>query len=319
MVEICKSWYSESDMRILVTGGAGFIGSNIVDQYIRSGHRVSVVDNLWHGFKRHLHPKAKFYKADIRNLTALRRIMQKDKPEVINHHAAIAEVIASVRNPLPTMAVNVQGTINLLLAGSEVGIKKIIFASTGGAIYGDAQHRPTTEQEPALPVSPYGLSKLLGEECVAYYSRLYGFNYVIFRYPNVYGPRQDPHGEAGVVAIFCEQLAKGRTVMIFGDGSKTRDYVYSADIVRANVLALRRGNRITINLGRGKEISDQMVFDTIHQHFPHAPQAAYQPVRSGEVIRSCLRANVATKKIGWKPRWTFSAGVTDYLVRMHYV
>lgn len=249
----------------------------------------------------------------------MRRIITKVKPAVINHHAAIAEVIVSIRNPLPTMTVNVQGTINLLQVGGEVGIKKFIFASTGGAIYGDAQHLPTTEAEPTLPVSPYGLSKLLAEECIAYYSRMYGFNYLIFRYPNVFGYHQDPHGEAGVVAIFCERLAHGLPVTIFGDGSKTRDYMYVADIVQANRLALRRGNRITINLGRGKEISDQMVFDTIHDFFPRAPQVRYQPVRSGEVKRSCLRANLATKTLGWKPRWNFATGVADYVAQMHYV
>ncbi len=306
-------------MKIIVTGGAGFIGSNIVNEYIRAGHRVSVIDNLHHGFKRNLNTRADFYRADICDLKAMRRIITKVKPAVINHHAAIAEVIVSVRNPLPTMTVNVQGTINLLQVGGEVGVKKFIFASTGGAIYGDAQHLPTTEAEPTLPVSPYGLSKLLGEECIAYYSRMYGFNYLIFRYPNVFGYHQDPHGEAGVVAIFCERLAHGLPVTIFGDGSKTRDYMYVLDIMHANRLALRRGTRTTINLGRGKEISDQMVFDTIHHVFPRAPQVRYQPVRSGEVVRSCLRPTLATKTLGWKSQWGFAAGVADYVAKMHYV
>ena len=306
-------------MNILVTGGAGFIGSNIVNEYIQSGHQVSVIDNLHHGFKRNLNSKAVFYRADICDLKAMRRIITKVKPAVINHHAAIAEVIVSIRNPLPTMAVNVQGTINLLQVGGEVGMKKFIFASTGGAIYGDAKHLPTTEAEPTLPVSPYGLSKLLAEECITYYSRMYGFNYLIFRYPNVFGYRQDPHGEAGVVAIFCERLAHGLPVTIFGDGSKTRDYMYVADIVQANRLALRRGHRTTINLGRGKEISDQMVFDTIYDFFPQAPDVRYQPVRSGEVVRSCLRPNLAAKILGWKSQWSFAAGVADYVAQMHYV
>lgn len=305
-------------MRILVTGGAGFIASHITDTYVKAGHQVSVIDNLQHGFKRNLNKRAVFYQADICDLKALRRIMAKVKPTVVNHHAAIAEVIVSVSNPLPTMTVNVQGTINLLLVSGEVGIKKFIFASTGGAIYGDTQHRPTTEAEPTLPVSPYGLSKLLAEECITYYSRMHRFNYVIFRYPNVFGLRQDPNGEAGVIAIFAQLLQNGKPVTIFGDGSKTRDYLYIPDVVRANLLALRRGINCTLNLGRGKEISDQMVFDTINHFLPQTPTATYQPIRSGEVIRSCLRASLATRTLGWKSHWNFSASVGDYLAKLGY-
>jgi len=307
-----------TDMKILVTGGAGFIASHIVDAYVEAGHRVVVIDSLQHGFKKNLNPAAKFYQADICDLAAMRRIIKKERPEIINHHAAIAEVVLSMRDPLPTITVNVQGTINLLLVGGEIGIKKFIFASTGGAIYGNAKNLPTTEHEATLPESPYGLSKLLGEQAIHYYSRLFGFDYLIFRYPNVFGPRQDAHGEAGVAAIFSERLSRAEAVTIFGDGSKTRDYVYVKDIAKANRLALRRGHRITVNLGYGKEISDQMVFDTIHKHFPTAPLANYKPVRSGEVIRSCLKAHLAQKTLGWKPAWNFSTGIADYLSTMGY-
>ncbi len=305
-------------MKILVTGGAGFIASNVVDRYIAAGHQVVVVDSLWHGFKQNLNPKAKFYKTDICDLEAIRKILKKEKPQVINHHAAIAEVVLSVRDPLPTMTVNVQGTINLLLAGGEVGIKKFIFASTGGAIYGNAKRLPTNETAPTLPESPYGLSKLLGEETIAFYARVYGFDYLIFRYPNVFGPRQDPHGEAGVCAIFTELLAHGKQAFIFGNGKKTRDYVYVKDIAQANVLALTKGHRVTVNLGYGKEISDQAVFDTIQAHFKTTPKVKYKAVRPGEVVRSCLDAKQARQVLGWKPQWTFKSGISDYIETLGY-
>lgn len=300
-------------MKILVTGGAGFIASNITDAYITLGHKVVVIDSMHHGFKRNVHPKAKFYKIDIRNLAAVRKMMQREKPEVINHHAAIAEVVKSVSDPMPTLETNVQGTVNLLQTGSEVSIKKFLFASTGGAIYGDQPKYPITEQAKPAPLSPYGLSKLLGEECIEYYARLGCFNYVIFRYPNVYGPRQDPYGEAGVVAIFSQQLRSGTQPIIFGNGAKTRDYVYVRDIAQANVLALRKGNREILNIGRGEEISDQMVYDTISAHFLATPKARYKKVRPGEVKRSCLNARKAQAILGWKPRFTFSDGIADYL------
>lgn len=306
-------------MKVVVTGGAGFIGSNIVDTYLAAGHRVVVIDNLHHGFRRNLNALATFYKADICDLSEMRRIMRRERPQVINHHAAIAEVVASVHNPIPTMTVNVQGTMNVLQTGGEVRIKKFIFASTGGAIYGNAKKLPTPESAACLPESPYGLSKLLAEECIAYYSRQYGFQSVIFRYPNVYGPRQDPKGEAGVVAIFSALLAQHQPATIFGDGQKTRDYVYVKDIARANRIALTKGKNVMMNLGWGKEISDQQVFETIHRHFSGSPRARFKPVRPGEVVRSCLNARLAVRLLGWKPHWSFPAGINDYLRMMQYV
>lgn len=300
-------------MRILITGAAGFIASHIADLYIKKGHHVVVVDNMQHGFTAHLNRRAKFYKADIRELATMRKIMHKEKPAVINHHAAIAEVVKSVTDPIPTLTTNVQGTVNLLLTGMEVGIKKFIFASTGGAIYGDQPHYPITEQATPAPLSPYGLSKLLAEQCIQYYARLGNFNYVILRYPNVYGPRQDPNGEAGVVAIFAKQLRTNTRPIIFGDGTKTRDYVYVADIAQANLLSLRRGDHLTVNLGLGKEITDQHVYDTIASHWPKPPAVRYKVVRAGEVMRSCLQARLARTKLDWKPTHTFAQGVAEYL------
>lgn len=296
-------------MKILVTGGAGFIGSHIVDTYIAAGHRVAVIDNMSHGFKKNLNPKAVFYKSDIRDLNRMRQIIKKERPQVINHHAAIAEVVRSMTEPLPTMQVNVEGTINVLLAGGEVGIKKFLFASTGGAIYGETARYPITETVTPRPPSPYGLSKLLAEHCIAYYAGVFGFHYLIFRYPNVFGERQDPHGEAGVVAIFTKQLQAGARPTIFGDGTKTRDYIYVRDIARANVIGLRRGKNDIVNLGRGKEISDQAVYDAVQQHTGSQARPKYVAVRAGEVLRSSLNAARAQHVLGWKPQYTFSDGV----------
>ncbi len=208
-------------MKILVTGGAGFIGSHIIDAYVRLGHKVVVIDNLKTGFKNNLNKKAKFYRTDIRNLKSIKQIFKKEKFDIVNHHAAIAEVIKSIKNPLLTIETNVLGTINLLVASSENKIKKFIFASTGGAIYGEPKKIPVDENTPAKPLSPYGLSKLLAEESIKFYARNFGFDYLIFRYGNVYGPRQNPKGEAGVVAIFSYLIKNNKQPIIFGDGSKT--------------------------------------------------------------------------------------------------
>ncbi len=250
-------------MKILVTGGAGFIGSSLVDRLLVLGHRVAVIDNLSTGFRRNLNPNARFYETDIRNSKAVHRIFRRERPEIVCHHAALAEVVRSVRDPLPTLEVNVQGTVNLLLAGGESGIRKFLFASTGGAIYGEPDHLPASEASPPGPLSPYGLSKQLGEECIRHYARTFGFRYLLLRYPNVYGPRQNPKGEAGVVAIFAGLMRQGRRPTIFGDGSKTRDYLFVDDVIRANVLGLRRGRDETLNLGWGRSVSDQEIFDTL--------------------------------------------------------
>jgi len=296
-------------MNILVTGGAGFIASHIVDAHIKRGHKVAVIDNLVTGFRKNLNKKAKFYKADIRDLETLRKIFKKEQPQIINHHAAIAEVVKSLRDPLPTIEVNVQGTINLLLCGGESGIKKFIFSSTGGAIYGEPKNIPADETTTTTPLSPYGLSKLLGEESIKFYTRHYRFKYLIFRYPNVYGPRQNPKGEAGVVAIFGALMKKGKSPTIFGDGTKTRDYVYVDDVIRANILALTKGDNATINLGWGKEVQDQEIFGTIAKATKFKTAPSYLPHRNGEVLRIALDAQKANETIGWKPKVTLKNGI----------
>jgi len=296
-------------MKILVTGGAGFIGSHIVDAYINLGHKVVVIDNLSTGFRKNLNPKAKFYKADIGDLLKIEKIFQKEKPQIVNHHAAIAEVVKSLRDPLPTLNVNVIGTINLLLAAGKIRVKKFIFSSTGGAIYGQPDKIPADENTPAIPLSPYGLSKLLGEECIKFYAKHYGFDYLIFRYPNVYGPRQNPKGEAGVVAIFSGLMRKGKQPTIFGDGSKTRDYVHIDDIVRANIIGLHKGKNEIFNLGWAKKISDQKIFDTIAKNLNFKKPPIYAPFRHGEVYQIALSAKKARKNLGWQPQISLEEGI----------
>ena len=296
-------------MKILVTGGVGFIGSHIVDAYINLGYKVVVIDNLSTGFRKNLNPKAKFYKVDIGDLPKIEKIFQKEKPQIVNHHAAIAEVVKSLRDPLPTLNVNVIGTINLLLAAGKIRVKKFIFSSTGGAIYGQPDKIPADENTPAIPLSPYGLSKLLGEECIKFYAKHYGFDYLIFRYPNVYGPRQNPKGEAGVVAIFSGLMRKGKQPTIFGDGSKTRDYVHIDDIVRANIIGLHKGKNEIFNLGWAKKISDQKIFDTIAKNLNFKKPPIYAPFRHGEVYQIALSAKKARKNLGWQPQISLEKGI----------
>ncbi|MBI4085881.1 MAG: NAD-dependent epimerase/dehydratase family protein [Candidatus Liptonbacteria bacterium] len=313
-------------MKIIVTGGAGFIGSHIVDAYIKAGHRVAVIDNLLTGFKKNLNPKAKFYKADIKNLALMEKIFRRERPEIVSHHAAIAEVVKSLRNPLPTLGTNVLGTTNVLLAFGKYGAGKnwkFIFSSTGGAIYGEPKKIPADERTPAIPLSPYGLSKLLGEELIKFYSRQYGFDYLIFRYPNVYGPRQNPKGEAGVVAIFGGIMKRNIRPTIFGDGTKARDYVYVGDIARANIIVLKRRKNEIINLGWGKMVTDQTIFDAIAEETGFSASGGketkpiYAPYRKGEVYRIAIDARRAKKILGWRPSVKLKDGIRKTLATIH--
>lgn len=297
-------------MKVIVTGGAGFIGSHVADAYIQAGHHVAVIDNLSTGSRRNLNPKVIFYKADIRNQNLLARIFQKEKPEVVNHHAALASVMASMRNPNATFEVNVLGTANLLRTfGTIKRARKFLFASTGGAMYGTPRRLPASEQIPPQPLSPYGLSKLLAEETVQFYARTLGFAFTIFRYANVYGPRQNPHGEAGVVAIFREQMEEGERPVIFGDGTKGRDYVYVEDLARASVLALKKGDGETLNFGLGKIITDRQVFDAVARATSFRGKPRFAPIRPGEVRKISLDARLARRALGWVPKISFREGV----------
>ncbi len=304
-------------MKILITGGAGFIASHIADAYIKEGHSVHILDNLETGSRKNLNPKAIFHKADIRKTADVERVFAKVKPEVVNHHAAIVSVVESLRDPIPTLQTNVVGTANVLAAFGKYGQgknKKFIFASTGGALYGEPKKIPADETTPIAPLSMYGLSKYLAEQEIAFYARTFGFSYCILRYTNVYGPRQNPHGEAGVVAIFGLLMKQGKQPIIFGDGKKSRDYLFIEDVVHANVIALNKGANIAVNLGWGNMITDQMIFNTIDEATGFKGRPKNAPHRKGEVFRISLNAARAKKLLGWTPRVPLYEGIKRTVV-----
>ena len=299
-------------MKIIVTGGAGFIGSHIVDAYIAAGHRVVVIDDLSTGSRKNLHPKAKFYKADIKDAKMIEAIFKKERPEIVNHHAAMIEVVRSFREPALAFEPNVLGTANVLNAFGMYGRgknKKFVFASTGGAIYGAPKKIPAAETTRAMPLSPYGLSKLLGEEMVKFYARHFSFAFTILRYANVYGPRQNSRSEAGVVAIFGRLMKNGLRPTIFGDGTKGRDYVYVGDVVKANQLVLTKGDGETLNIGLGKVVSDRTVFDAVAKGLNFKQQPIFAPYRKDEVYKISLDAGRAKKILGWRPKETFTGSI----------
>ena len=242
----------------------------------------------------------------------MEKIFKKERPEIVNHHAAIAEVVKSIHNPIPTFETNVLGAANVLLSFGKYGKgkkRKFIFSSTGGAIYGEPKKIPADEHTPEVPLSPYGLSKMLGEKIIKFYAGQYGFNYLIFRYPNVYGPRQNPKGEAGVVAIFGGLMKSGKRPTIFGDGTKCRDYTHVEDIVKANLIVLKRGTNDTLNLGWGTLVSDKNIFDAVAKYADFKNKPIHAPYRKGEVYQICLDARKAKRILGWRPRITLQTGI----------
>lgn len=286
-------------MRILVTGGAGFIASHVSDRLLALGQHVAIVDNLSTGKRENLPAEAAFYEVDIRD-KALDTVFEQEKPQVVIHHAAHANVTESVRNPGYDASVNIGGSINLFECCVKHDVERVVYASTGGALYGEACYVPADEAHPIDPVSPYGVSKYTVEQYLYAYRENHGLEYVVLRYPNVYGPRQDPHGEAGVVAIFSLQLLTGQRPTIFGDGSKTRDYCYVSDIVDGNVLALNAEHTGTYNLGRGIEITDLEVFESVQEAVGAQIEPNFAPVRPGEVEHIALDATKAERELGWK-------------------
>lgn len=288
-------------MRILVTGGAGFIASHITDAYINLGHHIAVVDNLSTGKSEFINKRAKFYHADITNRTEIEEIIELEKPEVINHHAAQISVRNSTVDPQNDARINLLGLLNLLEAGRINGLKKFIFASSGGVVYGEAEVLPTPESyTPLLPLSPYGVTKLASELYLYYYFKSYGISYIALRYSNVYGPRQNPHGEAGVVAIFTKKLLKRETPIINGDGSQTRDYIFVDDIVQANIASLEKNAVGVFNIGTGRETNVNDLFGHLKKILNTKSEAKHGPARPGEQKRSCLDIKLAGKKIGFK-------------------
>ena len=301
-------------MKILFTGGAGFIGSNVVDALIDLGHEVVVVDNLSTGFRQNINPSAKFYQLSIRD-KELSEVFESEKPELVNHHAAQIDVRKSADDPISDAEDNILGSLNLITNCVQFGVKRVIYASTGGAIYGEAQYLPADENHPVNPISQYGISKHTVEHYLYLYSTLYELDYVILRYANVYGPRQNPFGEAGVVAIFATQMLTGKQPTIFGPGDKTRDYIHVSDVTEANILALDRGKNTILNIGTEVETSDQEIFDTLADVLGYEAPPTYAPVRKGEVYRICLKCSKARQEIGWSPRLSLKegiAGTADY-------
>jgi UDP-glucose 4-epimerase len=295
-------------LTILVTGGAGFIGSHVVDACIEAGHDVVVADDLSTGSKANVHPKAHFYRLDIRS-GELRQIFERHKIEIVNHHAAQMDVRKSVADPVFDASVNVLGSLNLFEIARQTGVRKLLFASTGGAIYGEQDYFPADEDHPVRPLSPYGITKLAAEKYLYFYHQVYGIDYVVLRYANVYGPRQNPHGEAGVVAIFANKLLKGEQPIINGDGKQTRDYTYVRDVVQANLLALQSGKSEIFNVGTGIETDVNAIFQRLRQHLNPTCSERHGPPKEGEQKRSVISHAKINKELGWAPSVSIEEGL----------
>jgi UDP-glucose 4-epimerase len=296
-------------MKILVTGGAGFIGSNVVNRFVDLGHEVAIVDNLVTGKRGNLDPRAAFHEVDITDRAAVEGVFAAFKPEIVCHHAAQIDVRKAVEDPVFDASVNVLGGINVVRAALAAGVSKFVYASTGGAIYGNPQVIPCTEEHPIHPISPYGLTKHVVEHYLDLYGIIEGLRYTVLRYANVFGPRQDPKGEAGVNAIFTGLMLSGRQPTIFGKGDKTRDYVFVGDVVEANVLALERGDGEIVNIGTGIQTSDQEVYDAIAAATGYDQPPIYSPERKGEVRHIALDISKAKRVLGWEPKVSFREGV----------
>ncbi len=295
-------------MKILVTGGAGFIGSHVVDACIEAGHEVVIFDNLSTGTKENINPKAKFYPLDIRSPEAMETFV-KEAPDILNHHAAQIRIDISVKDPVLDLDINTVSLIKLLQAAKESHfLKKVVFASTGGAMYGN-KTTPFVETMTAQPLSPYGVSKRCSELYLNYYQEQYGIKYTALRYANVYGPRQNPHGEAGVISILCERLLTGQQPIINGDGTQTRDYVFVADIVKANMLAIDKEVNGELNIGTSIETDVNEIYRLVSQEINPQIKAQHGPARPGEQITSSLNYNLAQEKLGWEPTVKLQEGI----------
>lgn len=295
-------------MKILVTGGAGFIGSNIADALVEAGHSVVIVDDLSSGREENVHPKAKLYRMDIRD-AAVENVFRDERIDVMCHHAAQMDVRRSVADPSFDASVNVLGFLNLMEAGRKHGLKKVLFASTGGAIYGEQDYFPADERHPTRPLSPYGITKLVTEKYLFFYKETYGIDHVILRYANVYGPRQSPHGEAGVVAIFTSKMFKGEQPVINGDGTQTRDYVFVGDVVKANLLALGMPGSDTFNIGTGIETDVNELFRVIRKHTGASCEERHAPAKAGEQKRSVVSSAKINAALGWSPTVRIDEGL----------
>lgn len=296
-------------MRILVTGGAGFIGSHVVDACVRAGHQVAVVDNLATGNSAWVNAAARLHVVDLRS-SRLAQVLDEERPEVVAHLAAQAAVSHSVADPVFDAGVNIMGGLNLLECCRRAQVGRIIYSSSGGAGYGDTDVIPTPEEHPTLPASPYGISKVTMEHYVSVWATLHGISGISLRYANVYGPRQNPLGEAGVVAIFCHRLLVGETPIINGDGEQTRDFVYVEDVAAANLAALARPEaKGCVNIATGIETSVNTLYARLAAAAGSAGSAGRGPARPGEQRRSCLSPALAERVLGWAPRVSLDEGL----------
>ena len=302
-------------MRVLVTGGAGFLGSTLVDRLLAEGYDVDVIDDLSTGSLANLaearsqrRRKLTFQRLDIRS-EAMRELIQHRKPEVVYHLAAQADVRVSVANPALDAEVNILGSVNVIEGALHAGTRKVVFAGSGGTLYGVPDSMPTREGHPQRPLSPYGVSKKTVGDYLHYYREIHGLEYTVLALANVYGPRQDPHGEAGVVAIFAGKLLDGERPTIYGDGEQTRDFVFVDDVADAFVRSTDKGGGLLVNIGTGEETSVQQLFDLIARAVEYPEPARYAPPRTGELRRSALDPGRAAIHLGWKPYTSIQEGV----------
>src|SRR3989338_640211 len=295
-------------MKVIVTGGAGFIGSNIVDELVRQGEEVIVIDDLSSGKEENLNKKARFYKQDIREFESLKRIFERERPEAVLHLAAQVNVRKSYENPLEDLAINVVGSVNVFELCKLFKVDKVVMSSTGGALYGDDCEIQTPEDAQKKQTSAYGCAKSCIENYLEYYHRMFGLNYCILRYANVYGPRQNPFGGAGVIAIFLKAMLTGKEPVIYG-GVQTRDFVFVKDVVKANILALRKEVNTSVNIGTGKETDIIEIFNRLNKYFDGKIVAKYEKGCEGEQKRSCLDCGKAKLVLGWAPESSLEEGL----------
>lgn len=304
-------------MKVLVTGGAGFIGSHVADRLIEAGHEVVVVDNLVTGRLQNLNPRAKFYQVDIRG-PELEQVFQAERPEVVDHHAAQVDVRRSIADPVYDAGVNVLGALNLLSLSARYGVRKVIHISSV-AIYGEPVYLPVDEKHPIQPLSPYGATKYVPELYLRMYQQMYGLDYSIIRYANVYGSRQDPLGEGGVVTIFTSRMLQGLPVTIYGDGEQTRDFLFVKDCARANEILLEKGSCQVFNLGHGLGISVNQLFQELKAITGYTLEANYADARPGEIIASYLDAARARQELGWEPAVKLPEGLRETVAHFRKV
>jgi UDP-glucose 4-epimerase len=306
----------QSKRKVLVTGGAGFIASHVADAYLAAGDEVWIVDDLSSGRTENLPAAAEFVELDVRD-PEIRNLFRDVRFDLVNHHAAQIDVRVSVADPRKDASINLMGLLNITEAAVEVGTQRIVFVSSGGVVYGEPEQIPTPEEAPKLPLSPYGVTKLGGEFYLNYYRQIRGLEYVALRYSNVYGPRQDPHGEAGVVAIFCNRLLAGEPLTIFGDGEQTRDYVYVKDVVAANMLAsgidMGDGSGLdsrAFNVGTGVGTSVLRLADVLEGISGDSRSRSHEAARPGELRHSTLDASLIRSR-GWTPAFTLEQGLRE--------